>query len=263
MQQNHRIISIQHNTLITQRRKIENPVFYDDQTNLAKQCSFADKMYHNYSMIEDPDLLNNIKQKLIFEDTLNHNNNNFDGNLPVTPDSSDVEDNVNNNHYPSFGQIKDTKITSITELTQKLELLNEDGINTLDNNDNQTKDFGIYNENDIYKQVIRFDKNKYLNGEDLINMNEMKQFKTNKKKKRRKRQKQQHSVSPQINMNGNKKRLKRRRGGRKNKKPNHRNDNNDNDKNENENNRHRNEDEIECGKLVGYIKNIRTQTFES
>ena len=271
MQKNHCIVSIDYNTLISQRKKKENPVFYDDQTNLAKQCAFADKMYHNYSMIDDPDLLNDVKQKLIFEDTLNHNNNNLDGNLPVTPDSSDAEDNNNNKHYPSFGQTKDTNITSITELTQKLELLNKDGMNTLDNSDNQIKHFGIYNENDIYKQVIRFDKNKYLNGDDLINMNEMKQFKTNnKKRKRQKRQKHQHSVSSQTNINGNKKRSRRRRGGKKNKKTHYKNDNNHHNNNNkkpyhrnDKNDPHTNEDETECRKLVEYIKNIRSQTFES
>lgn len=256
MQQNHRILSVNTQTLISQRKERQNPIFYDNESNLAKQCLFAEQMYNQCPIINDDQLLNDIKKKLILEETLNYVDN-YDKRLPVTPDSSDCEDNNHHNHqknaFPSFGETINSKMSSITEITKELQLLNEDGNNILNNNNNNrnNNDFGIYNESDIYKQVTRFDKNKYLNGNDLIR-NATKQSRKNRKKKRRERvrakqQQQQQSLSgSNISSTGSNKR-RRRRGGRKNKKHDHKYENDE-----------RNEDEIKCGNLVSYLEQIQT-----
>ena len=156
--------------------------------NSALFIGRIDEIYDR-SMMNNPEIVTQIKQKVILELEMKIDWLHDGFELPATPDcsdSSDCDDDAND--QPAFGETKKTKISSITQVTQQLELLNGNNINALNNNNNDPK-FGIYNQPLIYKQAMRPNKNVHLNGDDLINNAKHSKKRKKKKKSKLKRRK--------------------------------------------------------------------------
>merc|ERR1712228_226854 len=125
----HQIISIKTGTLITRKKELKEPIFYDPQTQIAQEVNNINKSFPN-CVLEKSE-----KQKIIHQQQCNlidqhlHRQNNKDvdsDNIPFTPSASDNEsddDEYTKEQQIKFGATKDTKLDHIWQRTEEFSCL--------------------------------------------------------------------------------------------------------------------------------------------
>jgi len=178
------IISVKSGTLISKRKEVQHPVFYDPEHELAKAVKNINRSFVNtmFDENEKQKLIHIEECNLIRDYTLrierNGENADSDGN-PVTPTASDSESDHDDVPSIKFGAMKNNKVRNIWDATKEFSMFDENGTNLLNNDD--MEQYGIYNKNGIKYQAMQIPDDAMIDGQFLM---DNAQIIHNKKKKK-------------------------------------------------------------------------------
>jgi len=170
------VISIQNESFVIEKRLPEQPVFYDPQTAIARECNAIQCLFDDAPFEEDE------KRRLIVHEKLNaiskwrreHERAVDDLGNPLSPpgsDDSDAEEEDSNE--VNWGATRDRNRCSIFDDTKEVALMDNDGVNVLQNErwrlDEEMKDkYWIYHQRGYPIQCTKPPPDCYIDGEFLV-----------------------------------------------------------------------------------------------